>query len=237
MEDSERISGSKISNILDQAKKNRTILKIQAIDSGYDGLTMIIKINSEKMSFLIDYPGGFDSILPNTRDKRCYFEFGDQNKIFYSFSASIDKISKDKIQLKFPEYIERIQRRESFRITVPSGTKLFCNMNDIKFEFDVIDISEGGVLIGMKTRYHDKRFLYENGELSQFIIVAKNDDINVSLDIDSAEIVRLEKLKELGRYTYALKFKGIKKEEGGKIRRFINDCQRRILKQMGTLRK
>ena len=235
MGNSERIIGNKISQLLDQLKKDRIILDIQVLGLDYEGLTMITDINIAKGYFLIDFPGGFDAVKKSAVGKRCFFEFSDQSKIHYNFRAPIESLIKDNIKINFPDFIERTQRRRFFRVAVPSGTKLFCRLNNIKYEFDVINISEGGVLIGIKSKYHDNAVLYKNGIINRFTIMAKNDDSTVNLSLETAEIVRLENHKDRGRYNYALKFTGVDRAESEKIRRFVYDCQRRILKQRDKL--
>ena len=102
-------------------------------------------------------------------------------------------------------------------------------------EFDVLNISEGGIYIEHQSRYYDDRILFEGGELSEISIIADDEEIRTKFQIKSAEIVRFENHKNIRKHVYGLRIIEIVKNEADKIRKFIYDCQRRVLKRRDTV--
>ena len=236
MDDSEKISGKKIFDILEQLKKNHTILNIHVMDTDFDGISIILGVSDgEKPRFFIDYPGRADSFAPLSAGKKCYFEFSDESKIKYSFKATIYSIFGKRIKFDFPEFIERSQRRKAFRVTAPIGTRVSFTANDKKYQFNVTNISEGGLLICIKSASVGKGVIFEGNKLKKILFSAKMENSSVNLNIASAEIVRMEKNDENCMITCGLKFIDIDKKDQDELRRYIYFCQRKELKKRGEL--
>lgn len=236
MDDSEKISGKKIFDILEHLKKSHAILNIHVMGTDFEGLTIILGVSDgEQPRFFIDYPGGGNSPVPLSVGKKCYFEFSDEDKIKHSFKTTVHSIFGKRIKFNFPEFIERSQRRKAFRIPVPSGCRLvYSNSND-QYEFDVMNVSAGGLLVSLKTTYYNSGILFKGNKLKGLVLSSKQQDISVKINIQAAEIVRLEKIDGSERTNYGLKFIEIDKKEEDKLKRFIYYCQRRILKKRGGL--
>lgn len=236
MNDSEKISGKKIFNLLEQLKGNHTILNIHVMGTDFDGLTIILGVSDgENQRFFIDYPGRSYSNAVFTKGKKCYFEFSDSEKIHYSFKTTIDRIFGRRIKFNFPEFIERVQRRKVFRIPTPSGTRLTYSHRSGKFEFDIINISETGLLATLKNIHLGEHIFLKGSKLDKLVLILEQEDMSVNVNIKSAEIVRLEKVTEEDRVNYGLKYDDISKEGRDELKRFIYYCQRRILKKRGGL--
>ena len=236
MDDSEKISGKKIFNILEQLKRNHTIINIHVMGTDFEGLSVILGLSDgEKPTFFIDYPGTSDSFIPISEGNKCYFEFNGEDKIQYSFRTTIDRILGKRIKFFFPEVIERTQRRRAFRISVPSGTKLLYSARGNRFEFDILDISEGGLLAGLKFLHHKKELFFKGVKLYNLSISLTQEDISVMIKVKSVEIIRLENIKERGRFNYGLRFIEIDMENKDVLKRFIYYCQRKVLKKRGGL--
>ena len=232
MDDSEKISGKRIFSILEKLKEKHTILNVHVMGTDFEGLSVIVDFfDGDNPRFIIDYPGTHGSDPGMLKGKKCYIEFSGEDKIPYSFKTTIDKISEKRIIFHFPEFIERTQRRRTFRISVPSETKMFYTHRNKQLEFDVIDISEGGLLAGIKAIHHESLILFKGSKLYNLLISAVRKDISVNIKVTSAEIVRLEHIKETARFKYGLKFIDINNEEMNLLKRFIYYCQRRLLKK------
>ena len=228
----DKIIGKKIIYLLEQARRNRGMLKIKILGTGYEGLTIVTRIDSgNSPSFLVDCPGNAGEIIKNSKGKRVIFEFSGEDKIQYSFRTYIVHIEKEDLRIELPETIERMQRRNHFRITVPPGTvAIFRTMNK-RYDFNVVDLSEGGTLLNQKACFHDSGLLYVGGFLEDVRIVNNEGKQKTGIGIRKAEIKRIEKNLEAGRYDYALCFTEIGKKEQEEIRKFINKCQREMLKR------
>ena len=223
-------------SVLNQLKDNHTILNIHVMGTDFEGLSIILGLSDgENPRFFIDDPGRRNSVAPVAEGRKCYFEFSDENKIPYRFKTTVDKIFGKRIKFHCPEFIERSQRRRAFRINVPSGTKMFYTHENKQLEFDIIDISEGGLLAGIKDIHHENTILSKGSKLYNLLISTTRKDISVNIKVMSAEIVRMEQMRENARYNYGLRFIDIKKEDMDSLKRFIYYCQRRILKKRGGL--
>ena len=236
MKDSEKIRGNKIFNILEQLKKNHTIFNIYVTGTDFDGLSIILGVSGgENPRFLIDYPGRNDFDSPLSPGKKCYFEFSGENNIKYSFKATVESIFGKRIKFRFPEFIERSQRRNAFRILASSGSKLLFLNNDDQIEFDIIDVSEGGLLVSLRHKSPRNNTLFKGNTLEKLLLSAEKGDNLLQINIGSAEIVRIDKIDERGRIRYGLKFIGIDKREQDELRRYIYHCQRKRLQKRGGL--
>ena len=232
MDDSEKISGKRIFSILEKLKEKHTILNVHVMGTDFEGLSVIVDFfDGDNPRFIIDYPGTHGSNPTMVKDKKCYIEFSGEDKIPCSFKATIDKISEKRIIFHCPEFIERTQRRRAFRIHVPSGTKMYYTHRNKLLEFDIIDISEGGLLAGIKAINHESLILFKGSKLDNLLISAALEDISVNIKVTSAEIVRVEHIKETARFKYGLRFIDINNEEMNSLKRFIYYCQRRLLKK------
>ena len=233
MKATDRITGKNRFNIFDQLIKDRTILKLNIFGADYEGLTIVIDIKKDGKppSFLIDYPGGGRNAVRDALGKKVLFEFSGKDRIQYYFKARISEVSKDQIRVSIPEEIERIQRRKSFRTATPHGTRVVFDSIIDQFNLNVINVSEGGMLINHKALYHNKDVFYKGGVLEGLKLICDEDSLKTRINIDKAEIVRVEKIANTGRYNYALKFKDIEKNKSDELRGFIYECQRFALKK------
>ena len=232
MEAFDKIRGKKLFTQLNQLREKKTILKMNILGTGYEGLTIVtgVKNNNGAPFFLIDYPGGAGDILKNSIGKKAVFEFTDDSKIQYSFRTFIGKVGKFDIWIGFPEFIDRIQRRKHFRVSPPAGTVIVFNYNG-KYELNVINISEGGALISQKARFHNKYLFNQGGNLQYLNMICNDDELKVNIRIRRAEIKRIEKRTESGRFNYAVKFIDVGKKEEEDIKDFIYRSQRQALKK------
>lgn len=234
MENSEKISGKRMFAILEKLKQDHTIVYIHVMGTDFDGLTVILGLSeSENPGFFIDYPGSADVVAPIAKGKKCYFQFNDGERIGYSFKTTIKSIHGRRIKFPFPEYIERAQRRDCFRVPVPSGVKLSCKCADNQMTFSVINISEEGILIEVDLNQYNKDILFKGEKISVITLFYDEEETSVNIKIGSADIVRIEKYVETEKVDLGLKILEIKKDAQNELRRFIYFCQRRILQERG----
>ena len=237
METPDRIIGKKINGIIDQLQKEKTILKLNILDIGYKGLSIVIGVDSDERNsfFLIDYPGGSRDILAKASGKVVFIEFNDLDNIQYSFRSVVEKVAKDSIWIRFPEGIDRKQRRRYFRIATPPGTRITFEMSGRRYELNVINLSEGGALTNQKASHHEEELFCRDGELRNIFLVRNEGDLRASICIKKTRIVRIKKNPETGRYSYGLQFLEMGIAEKEDIRKFIYKCQRRDLKSRSFL--
>ena len=130
----------------------------------------------------------------------------------------------------FPE-----KKLKAFRIPATSGSKLICSVNDHQIEFDIINVSETGLLISLKNKSHRKINLFEGKKLNNLLLSVSQKDNPININIGSVEIIRSENAKISGRINYGLKFIDIDIREQDELRRLIYYCQRKELQKRGGL--
>lgn len=142
------IQGKRRFYIFKQLQKDKTFIKMRLSGKDYERLTIVTGIQTRKNTpfFLIDYPRGFKEVVSRVDVWKMRFEFIGDDNLTYIFRTSGGEISDDKILIRFPEVIERIQRRKHFRLETPFETKLHFEKKSIEFEMNVINISLRGVL-------------------------------------------------------------------------------------------
>ena len=128
MEEPEKIQGNNLSDLLKELQTNGTLIKVTLPGKDYERLTIITRIRAMRRNpfFLIDYPEGFKETIADIKDLKMQFEFTGKDKVNYSFVTSIQEISRDEIRVRFPEFINRHQRREDFRVDAPPSDKTSC---------------------------------------------------------------------------------------------------------------
>ena len=237
MEAPDRIVGKKINVIIDQLQKEKTILKLNILDIGYKGLSIVIGVESDDRNsfFLIDYPGGSRDMLVKASGKSVFFEFNDLDNIQYTFRSVVEKVVQDSIWIRFPEGIDRKQRRKYFRIATPPGTRIIFNVSERRYDLNVINLSEGGALINQRASRHEEELFCKDGEFKNISLVRNEGDLRTRISIKKAKIVRIKKNQETGRYSYGLQFLEMEIAEREGIREFIYKCQRRDLKSRSFL--
>ena len=234
MEGSEKITGNKIFSILEQLKNNHTTVDMHVIGTSFNALSIILDVKKGVFPyFCIDYPTRSRSVVPVVEGKKCYFEFYSEEKIQCKFRAVITSITGSYIKFDFPEFIEKTQRRKAFRVAAPGGTKLKCSIKKNMFEFDVLNIGEGGLLAGIRSIRHDESLLFNGSILKGAVLSSFQDGIAINTGIKSAEIVRVEEKRELGSYYYGIKFTEMDIKSQNEIKKFIYYCQRQLLKKRG----
>lgn len=236
MEAPEIITGEKMLGLVDQLKRDRIALKLNIAGSYNEGLSILLgsKDVNGKPCLMIDFPAGarFDMLYAN--GKKVNIEFTDKKKIHYNFRSTVEGVTPQSIYILMPKAINRIQRRKFFRIPPPLGTKIIISDERGKYEFNVINISEGGVLISHPANLHDERIFYQGAEKS-LVIVCREDADTRTIKIKKAEIKRINKILETRRYNYALHFIDCGRQEENEIRNFVYSCQRRFLEKRQLL--
>jgi len=232
MEDPEIITGKKMIELLDQLKSERITLNLRVFGTGNEGLSILLgrKPVNAKQCLILDFPAGARFDILYAEGNKVIVEFSDKNRIHYSLRSVIEGVSPRNIYILLPKEIQRIQRRRFFRIPPPSGTRVIINDDDGKFEFNIIDISEGGMLISHPASFHDERKFFQGARKTLIIVCREKGDIQ-TIKINKAEIKRIKKILETGCYNYAFQFIELGRKEENDIRNFVYSCQRRILEE------
>lgn len=232
MEPPESITGERLLVLLDQLKRERITLHLTVPGTGNEGLSILLgtKTLNGKPCLILDFPAGAHYDILYAQGKKVIIEFSDKNKVHYSLRSVIESVSPRDMHILLPESMQRIQRRKFFRIPPPMGTRVVINDEDGKLEFNVVDISEGGVLVSHPSAFHDERKFFQNAQKS-LDIVYREEGNTKTIKVNRAEIKRIKKMPDDGSYHYAFQFTDCGRREENEIRNFVYSCQRRFLKR------
>ena len=116
----EKIQGKKLFRLMEQLERDKTMLSMRLVGQNYERLTMITRIPKDKnvSFFAIDAPRDFRSTVANLGTWEIHFNFNGPDHLEYIFTTFGGKFSDNEIQINFPDYIERLQRRRYFRLSM-----------------------------------------------------------------------------------------------------------------------
>jgi len=238
MDSQEKIYGKKVRKILEETKRDRIVLRLNLLGTGYEGLSIITgfeNVNGESC-LLIDYPSGFQDVASQIDEGRLFVEFNGPDRIQYTFRSYIHETLRDDLKIGFPESLERTQRRKHFRVTPPLGNKIRFSANGKRFEVSLINLSEGGALVSLAQQLHNHKELFVDGILRDLSLVDHEDPKKPHVSIQKAVIRRIEKKRDMNRSQYAIQFLHMKRIEASGLKAFIYECQRELLKKRNYIK-
>ncbi len=226
------IQGKNKFDIFEQLRKDKIFIQMHLLDSDYKQLTIVTGIQYRKntLFFFIDYTEGFKEAVSDVEVWEMRFEFIGNDNLQYIFRTSGGEIIGNEICIKFPESIERIQRREHFRIEVPLETKLHFKKQSADIEMNVIDISLKGALVNsVQIQKNVVLKSSENLKNVKLVFPSKKKDLVVHIKKVSAK--RVEKDSQSKRYIYGLYFAKIEKNEETLLTKIISKLQIKFLQK------
>ncbi len=236
MEDPEKIEDKNLLNLLKALQKDKTLIKMNLPGRDFERITIITRVRHRRQDpfFLIDYPQGFREAVGDVKDVKMYFEFTREDEVNYSFSTYGWEIYRDEIGVRFPEFIEREQRRKDFRLAVPFDTKLYIQVDSTLLEMKVLNISLGGtlaVLVGRKEGCKEETIFNAGEYLSDIKMVFPLEGKDLRVHIEKAMVVRLEEDQSKDKNCCALQFISMEEKEEKALTEFIYKYQRHILQK------
>ena len=236
MQKPEKIEGDNLVDIFEKLKEDKTLIKLRLPDKDYECLTIITKVfpHKKKSTFMIDSPKDFQPTFGGLKDTKMHFEFTGKDDLSYTFKTSGGEIFHDEVKVKFPDFMNRKQRRKDFRLEVPPGTKLHVNINSKLLTMTVIDVSLGGTLIaliGRMSESEDKHF-FKVGECFEDIeLLFPMEGKSFKSQIKKATIVRVVKGSLKPKNCCALQFVSIDQNEEKALTKFIYKYQQQLLRK------
>jgi hypothetical protein len=198
-----------IMNSVTSLKKARCFLTLTR--KGYfSGNTILVDYSAKHL--VIDRPLDW----PPQQGGLIFIRFQDKAKLLNHYKAKIIKVTHDSIFTEFPVELFQLQRRQYYRVQVPSS-------NNVSFQFRgsecsgliAQDISIRGILIFKKSSHLLEIGDEVNNLTMEIYDPVKNDTskISVNLQAQQGEVVRLDRIKEIDQYFAGLKLFPDRKEE------------------------
>jgi hypothetical protein len=238
MSGAEKIQNKKVFRIMEQLRQNKTMLSMRLVGQNYHRLTMVTEILKEKHTafFIIDSPRDFKSTITKLGTWEIQFNFRGRDNLEYVFATFGGDFLDEQPRIPFPKYIERLQRRRHFRLSVPAGTKLFFDLGQIRQEINLMNISMSGFLGILKTtigRNQKKPVLQRKDTIKNIEIVFPSDISNSEkkLIVNKAIVRRAEYDPKRKADIYAFEFESIDKDQEKMLIESIYNLQRLILKR------
>ena len=232
----EKIEGENIADILKTLKKDKTLIKMLLPGKDYECLTIVTNVNPhrQKSSFMIDSPKDFQPTFRGLKDIQMHFEFTGKDDLSYTFKTSGGEIFHDEVKVKFPDFMNRKQRRKDFRLEVPPGTRLHIKIDSKLLKMTVLDVSLGGTLIaliGRMSESEDKQFFKVGKSFEDIELLFPMEGKSFKSQIKKATIVRVVKGSLKPKNCCALQFVSIDKNEEKALTKFIYKYQQQLLRK------
>ena len=238
MTEAEKIQGKKMIRLMEQVQREKTLLSMRLVGQNYERLTMIIRIPKDKNSsfFVIDPPRDFINTVSKLSTCDIRFNFNGPDNLEYIFTTLGCKFEHNEAQLNFPDYIERLQRRRHFRISVPIDTKLFLESDQTQQEINLTNISMSGTLGFLKTfkvKDQEKPIFNKEEYLKNIKIIFPFDTKGnkQEVKVNKAIIRRAEHDPQKNLDLYAFEFVSIDRDQEKMLIKIIYDLQRLFLQK------
>jgi len=238
MTGAEKMQGKKLIRLMEQVQRKKIMLSMRLVGQNYERLTMVTRIpKGEKASFFaIDPPRDFRNTVSKLGTWDIRFKFNGPDNLEYIFTTSGGKFYDDEIRINLPDYIERLQRRRYFRLSVPIDTKLFFESDQVQREVNLINISMRGTLGLMKTfnGNDQKKPVFKNGNyLKNVKIIFPSDtkDNEREVRVNETIIRRAEHDPKKNMDLYAIEFVNIDRDQEKTLIQIIFNLQRLILQK------
>ena len=233
MVDIDTIDGPGVHTIIEALKTDQTLIKMHIPAKDFHHLTIItdIKRSDQKAYFKIDYPHGFNEAVEGLDEWRFNFEFTGPDKLPYVFKTRGGENFDKAIWVRYPDHIERQQKREDFRISLPYGTNIYLTAQDVSWKIRVENLSRGGVL-GVEKITAKSIPLFEAGDtITDFQIRFPRARDHKTITIQKVVVKRVDKDAARKRRFYAFQFIEIDKQAESLLVDRIYDLQREFLRR------
>jgi c-di-GMP-binding flagellar brake protein YcgR len=239
MENIEKIQGDAILQLFNELQQKKIPLQVKLINGDYEHLSHLKEIRKRLRThyFLIEHNEGFQEATENLDDWRLSIEFTGKDGIMYAFQTQDSDVVRGMIWIKFPKAVYRYQRRSLFRLEAPHGTRLYFDVNDIRYKLLVINVSLGGtlgVLVSLTKQMEQELKLKEPRVLEnvELVFPSKGEAGDESIvNIKRCQIIRQERNPQTKKYECAMEFKEITETEQKKLTGLFYQWQRDYLRK------
>ena len=244
MADREKIQGSALLKLFTELKMNTVPLKMRLPDSNQLQPAYITDISKRKkaLNFKVHSPAHLLKLSQETAFPHLKFEFTDQENINYVFETNTWKLLRKKLWIAMPEFVHRFQRRRLFRLEAPRGTRLFFNVNGVRYQLLVVNVSLSGtlgVLASLTERTERELKPFVSKFLKNAELLFPSEDYKKDgpiVNINYCQIKRMERNPATGKLELAVEFKKISGAEQQYLTELFYKWQRDYLRKRKIMR-
>jgi c-di-GMP-binding flagellar brake protein YcgR len=233
MADIDIIDGPDLHSVIEALRDDKTLVKLRIPARDFNHLTIVtdIRRNHNGSYLKIDYPNGFDEAVQGLQEWRFKFEYTGRDKLPYAFTTSGGELDEKDIWITFPDFIERQQKRDDFRLYMPYGVNIFLKPPDAQWKLKVVNLSRGGIL-GVESNASETPALFQvDDTLESLQIRFPRAQEHKTITIKKAVVRRVERDATPTRRFYAFQFAELDKQEEEALVRHLYDLQREFLRR------
>ena len=238
MGDALKLQGKKLTTFFHDLIQTKMILSMNVVGTDLDLLTCITDLEETASGnyLFVDLPDDFMENVRNSEHLGLKFTFNGPDRLEYIFQIHGGEIGTSGIRIPFPECVQRLQRRQNFRVATLPGTEMHFRLKKIRGVLDLINVSMGGVY-GILTKHNFKFMRRSVLKMEQYVYQCSivfpgdGDEPNETVYVNKAEVKRIEHDEDKDLYRYALAFVDMEDEEKKRLTRAIYDLQRRYLRR------
>jgi PilZ domain-containing protein len=222
--------------LLEEAKNNRLPVQVGLLNGDYDGMTHVNAIRQRRGTayFRTEYDRSFAAAIGREKNWQSWFDFFGKDNIQYVFRTIGWKVSRDGIWHRFPEIIERKQRRKYFRLELPLKTDLFLTVGSGQYKMTAIDISIGGILgelMDFEGPTQEDLPWRVGDRVKDLVLETDFERKSNRICVQEGIFRRLDRELSNKKYKYAVEFAKMTKSEETALVELVYELQRKILKE------
>lgn len=233
-----KVQGEKLTELFNALIEKKIIISMNVVGAGFDRLTCITGITNDENGnhLLVDPPDDFEEAAAVKDLWHLRFNFNGPDQLEYIFNTRGGEISEQGLKIPFPEHVERLQRRRNFRVNAFTGTRMHFNLKKIQGVLDLINISLGGaygILVKHNFKFIRGSVLKMDQQVYGISVVFPGDETvsDETINVERAEVKRVEYDQDRGFYRYAFEFKEMGKTEQQRLTQIIYGLQRKYLQR------
>lgn len=177
-------------------------MEIPETDFAWFTILLDLEKKRKELFLVVDWVPGFEKALSRDLEPVVFFEFLENGGIPCRFRSRVSSYEGHTIRVKVPETIQRVQRRECFRMRALSGSEVILHENpDREQRATIRDYSLGGVAV-----FLDRPFAKALGErVKDLLLRIRGDEGSLEVLVPLA-IVRRISTDTSGKLVCALEF-------------------------------
>lgn len=244
MAEIEKIREQSLLPLFNELRAERTLLKMQLANRKKSYFRHIADIRKRRraLHLVIKAPDNSHDLGLETGHSSLQFEFTDKENIKYVFETEDWELSDDSIWVKFPDVVNRFQRRKLYRLDAPHGTRLYFKVNGIRYKLLVVNVSLGGtlgVLVSLTRQMEDELKPYNSKTLEDVELVFPSENRKHAgsiVKIKRCQIKRQERNPVTGKFECAIEFKEMNEGQQKNLTNLFYKSQREYLRRRKLMR-
>ncbi len=230
--------------LFSELQADQTLLKWHLANRDETCLTPITEIRKRRraLHFIIKAPDNSLDLESEIGHSSLLFEFTDKENIKYDFESEDWELCDGSIWVKFPEFVNRFQRRRRYRMDAPHGTRLYFNVNDIRCKLLVVNVSLGGtlgVLVSFTKQMEAELKPYNSKTLKDVELVFPSENRKHAgsiVKIKRCQIRRQERNPITRKFECAIEFKEMNESQHKNLTDLFYKWQREYLRRRRFMR-